>query len=1061
MISVTIPNSVTSIGEAAFADCSGLTSITIPNSVTSIGNYAFDYCKGLTSVVWNAENCANAPFYNISSQITSFTFGDSVKHIPASLCCSMGKLTSITIPNSVTSIGDYAFSGCSGLTSITIPNSVTSIGYQAFRGCSGLTSITIPNSVTSIGNQAFCYCEGLISVTIPNSVTSIGEAAFADCSGLTSITIPNSVTSIGYQAFRGCKSLTSITLGNSVTSIGERAFEGCKSLTSVTIPNSVTSIGDYAVAWCSGLTSVTIPNSVTSIGEWAFCKCSGLTKPVYNAHCFAYMPTSYEGAYTISDGIKQIAGGAFADCSGLTSITIPNSVTSIGERVFMDCSGLTSATIGNSVTSIGNYAFDGCKSLTSITLGNSVTSIGESAFEGCKSLTSVTIPNSVTSIGNQAFCYCEGLISVTIPNSVTSIGDSAFMCCSGLTSITIPNSVTSIGDYAFNHCRSLTSVTIPNSVTSIGYQAFAYCSGLTSVTIPNSVTSIRYRAFEGCSGLTSITIPNSVTSIGERVFMGCSGLTSITIPNSVTNIGESAFSLCYGLTSITIPNSVTSIEGGAFWGCSRLTSIESLAEIPPTLGSDAFYNVSTTIPVYVPCGSVSAYQSAEGWNAFSNIQETLLPKYSITVDVNDSIMGTSRVDYNTCSEGALTATPNCGYHFTQWSDGNTDNPRTVQVTEDTTYTAQFDKNIYTITTYCDNQMGSVTALDSAEYLDEITISATANYRYHFSSWSDGNTDNPRTLVLTQDTTFTAEFAVSYSGQCGDNLYWAYDEASKTIAITGSGDMYDYTADTQPWMLFKEELTEINISNKVTTIGTAAFQGCTRLGKVSIGISMKDISANAFANCTKLYDIYCCAAEPPTAKESSFANYNAVLHVPCESQRLYLLDILFGDFKYVECISSDEVSTNDVIINPGTTDVTITWPTDPNADTYVIVIKQGDKVFCKLTFNKDGMLLNIAFAPSRTGNHPTTYATQTAGGLRFTVTSLEEGTTYAYNITTKDEEENTISTYTGEFTTQSNTVTDLENSYSPSQAADCQKTIRDGQLIILRDGKSYSVMGQEL
>ena len=220
-------------------------------------------------------------------------------------------------------------------------------------------------------------------------------------------------------------------------------------------------------------------------------------------------------------GLTSIGDYAFEGCSGLTSITIPNSVTSIGYQAFYGCSGLTSVTIGNSVTSIGWCAFSGCSGLTSVTIPNSVTSIGNYAFDGCSGLTSVTIGNSVTSIGYQAFCGCSGLTSVTIPNSVTSIENGAFESCSGLTSITIPNSVTSIENYAFRNCSGLTSITIPNSVTSIGWCAFSGCSGLTSVTIPNSVTSIGERAFDGCSGLTSVIIPNSVTTIGRYAFYGC------------------------------------------------------------------------------------------------------------------------------------------------------------------------------------------------------------------------------------------------------------------------------------------------------------------------------------------------------------------------------------------------------------------------------------------------------------------------------------------------------------------------------------------------------------
>ena len=262
---------VTSIGYAAFRNCSGLTSVTIPNSVTSIGSYAFEYCSGLTSV---------------------------------------------TIPNSVTSIGSYAFEYCSGLTSVTIPNSVTSIGDYAFRECSSLTSVTIPNSVTSIGQYAFSICSGLTSVTIGNSVTSIGDYAFIGCTGLTSITIPNSVTSIGDYAFYRCSGLTSVTIPNSVTSIGDYAFCDCKGLTSVTIPNSVTSIGSGAFAVCSGLTSVTIGSGVTSIGYAAFKDCSGLT------------------SVTIPNSVTRIEDNAFRDCSGLTSVTIGSGVTSIGNRAF-------------------------------------------------------------------------------------------------------------------------------------------------------------------------------------------------------------------------------------------------------------------------------------------------------------------------------------------------------------------------------------------------------------------------------------------------------------------------------------------------------------------------------------------------------------------------------------------------------------------------------------------------------------------------------------------------------------------------------------------------------
>ena len=292
-----------------------------------------------------------------------------------------------------------------------------------------------------------------------------------------------------------------------------------------------------------------------------------------------------------------------------------------------------------------------------------VTAIGEAAFDGCSSLTSVTIGNSVTSIGTQAFYDCSSLTSVNIPNSVTSIGTQAFAYCSSLTSIDIPNSVTSIGEYAFYCCSSLTSVTIPNSVTSIGRSAFY-----------------------GCSSLTSVTIPNSVTSIGEWAFGWCSSLTSVTIPNSVTSIGQYAFGWCSSLTSVTIPNRVTFIGGGAFVGCSSLQNVTCLATTPPTLEDNTVFPNPNTATLTVPCGTLEAY-STSFWNMFFScrISENV---YNVEVFVNDETFGSVAVESD-CSTGTLTATANEGYVFLSWNDGNTENPRVVSLTSDTSFVANF------------------------------------------------------------------------------------------------------------------------------------------------------------------------------------------------------------------------------------------------------------------------------------------------------------------------------------------------------------------------------------
>ena len=555
---------VTSIGDSAFRKCS-MTSVTIPNSVTTIGSYAFVDCNSLTNMVVESGN----PKYDSRNNCNAI--------IETSSNTLMAGCKNTIIPNNVTSIGEGAFSGCSGLTSITIPNSVTSIGGSAFCGCSGLTSITIPNSVTSIESAAFGYCSGLTSITIPNSVTSIGAWTFAYCSGLTSVIIGNGMTYIGMYAFQYCSGLTSVTIPNSVTSISAGAFSGCSALNSVTISNSVKYIATGVFSGCSKLTSV----HISDLEAW--CKIwfgDNWANPLYYAH-HLYL------------GDKEI-----------TDLVIPNSVTDIREYAFSGCSGLTSVSIPNSVTSIGAGAFSDCSSLTSVSIPNSVTSIGAGAFSYCSSLTSVTIPNSVTTIGSYAFYECSSLTSVTIGNSVSNIGKNAFLYCS-MTSVHISDleawckilfnnyGANPLSHHLYLGDEEIKDLVIPNSVTTIGDFAFYGCSGLTSVTIPNSVTSIGESSFERCYSLTSVTIPNSVTSIGSYAFFGCSNITSVTSLNSTPpTINPNTFN-DYSATLQVPTGSKTAYQNAEYW-----KNFMNIVEIDITGIQSVTLDKDTNAPIY-------------------------------------------------------------------------------------------------------------------------------------------------------------------------------------------------------------------------------------------------------------------------------------------------------------------------------------------------------------------------------------------------------------------------------------------------------------------------------
>ena len=658
----------TSLSGPFYSARSTLKSITIPETIETIGNYAFYNCTALTEINYNATNASD--FSNLSNvfqnseqngESITVNIGENVIKLPNYMfgegtdASFSPNITTVNFGENsqLTSIGDYAFESCNSLTSITIPSSVTSIGTYAFNSCDNLTSVDFGENsqLTSIGTYAFAHCRSLTSITIPESVTSIIDWAFAGCYALAEVYNYSSLTitagsssnngdlgqyaKVVYNAsdltgekpetrikdYNGVRyyddglntvvalhpvsrDVTTVSLDSRTTEIQTGAFYDCSNLTSVTIPSSVKSIGNSAFYGCSSLESIVMPSEVTSIGNNVFQSCSSLTSIEVDSANTAY--SSEDGVLFNKNKTRLIQ---YPIGNTRTSYIIPENVITIGSSAFNGCRSLTSITIGKKVTGINYNAFGGCAIAEVYNYSNVTTNLPSNAkiIYNPSDLIGEKPETRITVVDNMQYYNYDGDFIALSPTS------------KNVTEVTLDNRTTEIQPGAFSGCTSLTSITIPDSVTSIDTRAFYNCSSLTSINFENNsqLTSIGSYAFSDCSSLTSITIPEGVTSIGNNVFQSCTSLTSITIPDSVTSIDTRAFSDCTSLTSITIPEGVISIGNYAFFDCYSLTSITINATTPPTLGG--YYAISFNVAnIYVPAESVDAYKAASGWSSHSS-----------------------------------------------------------------------------------------------------------------------------------------------------------------------------------------------------------------------------------------------------------------------------------------------------------------------------------------------------------------------------------------------------------------------------------------------------------
>ena len=909
--SVTIPAGVTTIGNSAFSGCTSLETVTFADTeaLATIGDSAFYECSSLKQISLPASitkintsafsGCTLLETVTISADAALTTLGSS-----AFKNCE--SLTSFTLPASVTTVGTSAFAGCKAMTTFTMASGIKNlakIDTSVFEGCESLTSIEIPDSVTSLGSKAFLGCAALKSVTFGSE--SKLDTILASCfekSGLESITIPKGVTVLGTsktsgsaassaKQFLDCVNLKTVTFTGNLRLLGGYVFQNCTSLTTVNFPATVTQIGNYCFDGCTQLASATFASGTTAltIGTYAF-RNTGLTAFEVPARATKLDKYCFNGCEKLADLTFEARTNAltlgdyiFQGCTALTTVALPDAVTALPASAFYGCENLATLTTAKLI-SIGNSAFRDCSALTSIALPETLTTISIHAFMGA-GLTSVTIPKSCTSIGDNAFGYCADLTSfavaegntafaayaitenetillqlgaaegdpstviatpakvtgtVTLPENAVFGGYAWNGMMTTVTSLMIPEGVTEIPDYAFIG-SSLESVTLPSTLTKIGKNAFDG-SKLKSVTIPAGVTELGNSAFRNCSALATVTFEDEsqLTTLGSYVFAN-SGLTSITLPAGVTNLYKAysssyTFADCTSLTSVTFLGEITELNGYAFQNCTSLKSF-TIPSTVTVLGNYVFAGsglTSITIPgtlerthtytksnltkegyTFQDCTSLETvviekgflYLNGTTFKGCTALKNVTLPASLTTVG-------------NNCFEGCTALT---GISFPSGMEGSIGG------------NAFKDCSALTSVTFAEG--AKITSIGASAFigtgLTTIKLPATL-----LSIGASAFTGTGLTSVEIP-ASVTSIGASAFAG-CASLTSVTFAAGSELNSIGASA--------------FKETgLTSITLPENVETLtlGSNLFEGAANLSSVTLGKSVKAISASMFLNCTAL------------------------------------------------------------------------------------------------------------------------------------------------------------------------------------------------------------------